>query len=442
MMAVLLLTVVANIPRVIVPAAVQAAEPAGPASVHAAEPIVPVSAPSSNPILPVSAPAATTAQATGPSTQATTASTQAANSTVPMSVQVNEHTDVALAVEPNAAWVKTNRETPLWSGWDAQAKQFSMIPNDITLQVIEIRGSRAYVYFPGDRKGHPAGNVWVDRSSLTDLAWPRWIRARNATALRAEPSVTAETVKLLPRGSYVESTGVVRGRWSQAYYLAEGSPDAWSVGWVDALDFWTPRGNQSDITSYTLSNAQLTASQPDVWLRVPYRSQLDGADYEDSNCGPASVAMALDTFGMRASLADLRAATMKLQDTDGCDDCGSYIQTLASVTEARGLKTFSLLDNPDTLHQWTIDEVRQQLRNGRVVIPQVKFRQLPGRTTSAYSGDHFIVITGISGSNFLYNDPIDTDGRGYGRVISSEQLAKAMGGAHDEFAWSAFAVGR
>ena len=53
-----------------------------------------------------------------------------------------------------------------------------------------------------------------------------------------------------------------------------------------------------------------------------------------------------------------------------------------------------------------------------------------------------IVITGMVGSNFLYNDPIDTDGRGYGRLISAEALEKAMGGAHDEFAWSAFAVGR
>ena len=70
---------------------------------------------------------------------------------------------------------------------------------------------------------------------------------------------------------------------------------------------------------------------------MPYRSQLDGADYEDSNCGPTSVAMALDTFGMRASLADLRAATMKVQDTDDCDECGSYIQSLAAVAESRGL---------------------------------------------------------------------------------------------------------
>ena len=141
-----------------------------------------------------------------------------------MAVQASEPTDVASAIEPAAAWVKTNRETPLWSGWDAQAKQFSTVANDTTLQVIEVRGSRAYVYFPGDRKGHPAGNVWVDRTSLTDLAWPRWVRARQATALRAEPNVSAEAVKPLPRGSYVETTGIVRGRWSQASSSPKAAP--------------------------------------------------------------------------------------------------------------------------------------------------------------------------------------------------------------------------
>jgi hypothetical protein len=72
----------------------------------------------------------------------------------------------------------------------------------------------------------------------------------------------------------------------------------------------------------------------------------------------------------------------------------------------------------------------------------VKFRLLPGRSTSPYSGDHFIVITGISGSSFLYNDPIDTDGRGYARVISAEALDQAMSAATEEFARSAFGVGR
>jgi len=358
------------------------------------------------------------------------------------SASAAEAPDLSTSVEPTSAWAKTNAESKLWSGWDNLAVQFSAIPTDTMVQVIELRGTRAYVYFAGDKKGHPAGTVWIDKNSLTDLAWPRWARARQATILRSDASVSADAVANLPRGSYVETTGNTRGRWSQAFFLADGTPDSWSVGWVDGLDLMLPRGSQTDMTSYMLTQSQLTTGRPDVWLRVPYHSQIDGSNYEDANCGPTSVAMALEAYGITDTLGSVRTAALKMQDMDGCDDCGTFIGVLAKVVEAHGLGTFGLKDNPDTLHHWTIDEVRKQLRDGHVVIPQVQFRQLPGRLTSPYWGDHYVVITGISGSNFLYNDPVDSDGRGYGRIITPDQLDKAMGGAHGEFAYSAFAVGR
>src|SRR3954454_10777395 len=124
--AVLIVAALANVPRVIVPDAVNAAEAAPPSVVQPASPILPMVAQSSAP------------------SDTSTATTAAAAP--------------AAAIEPTAAWVKTNREAALWSGWDAQAKQFSTVAPDMTLQVIEIRGARAYVYFPGDKKGHPAGN--------------------------------------------------------------------------------------------------------------------------------------------------------------------------------------------------------------------------------------------------------------------------------------------
>jgi hypothetical protein len=211
---------------------------------------------------------------------------------------------------------------------------------------------------------------------------------------------------------------------------------------VDGLDLMLPRGDQTDMTSYMLTRAQLAAGRPDVWLRVPYHSQIDGTDYADANCGPTSVSMALDAYGISDTPGNLRAAALKIQNMDGCDDCGTFIGVLAKVIEGHGLKTFNLKDDPDTLHHWTVDEVRAQLQNGHVVIPQVQFRQLPGRLTSPYYGDHYIVVTGISGTSFLYNDPVDSDGRGYGRLITADQLSKAMAAAHGEYANAAFAVGR
>ena len=77
---------------------------------------------------------------------------------------------------------------------------------------------------------------------------------------------------------------------------------------------------------------------------------------------------------------------------------------------------------------------------GRLNISAIDF--LPGRTKSQYYGDHYIVIVGLSGNNFLYNDPVDSDGRGYGRLISAETLEQAMSNATGDFSRAAFAVGR
>jgi hypothetical protein len=353
-----------------------------------------------------------------------------------------ENAETATAIEPTSFWAKTKKETAIWSGWDSKALEFAKVPSGLTLQVLEFRGPRAYVYFPGDNKGHKAGEVWIDRADLADMTWPRWARARRGTILRSGPDLGSHELLLLQRGTYVETTGEYQGRWAQAFYLTDQRPGEWAIGWVDGLDLMLPRGEQNEISDYMLTRTALMTSTPDVWLQVPYRTQLDGSSYAEANCGPTSVAMALDAIGKRDTLANIRTAALQLQDLNACDDCGTYIQHLASVAEMRGAKTFGLRDEPESFHRWSLDEIRQQLRQDRVVIPQVKFRLLPGRTRSLYGGDHYIVLVGLAGNNFIYNDPVDSDGRGYGRVITAEQLEQAMAGATGQFAKAAFAVGR
>jgi hypothetical protein len=394
--------------------------------------------------LPAQPVAATVAAVESPSSpRASSASGLTQPEPPPIQAVAAAETSVSVpAIEPTSFWTKTKRETAIWSGWDKDAKEFAKIASGHTVQILETRGPRAYVYFAGDNKGHKAGEVWIDRADLSDLAWPRWARARRDTVLRASPEQGAEELLPLQRGNYIETTGETRGRWAQAFFLIDRRPGEWAVGWVDGLDLTLPRGEQAEISNYMLTRSTLLTSTPEVWLNVPYRTQLDGSDYAEANCGPTSVAMALDAIGKRDTLDSLRSATLHLQDTKGCDDCGTFIQHLARVAEMRGAMSYGLRDDPETFHRWTIDEIRQQLRQGRVVIPQVKFRQLPGRTKSPYSGDHYIVIVGLSGNNFIYNDPVDSDGRGYGRLIAAEVLDRAMSGATDEFARTAFAVGR
>ena len=73
---------------------------------------------------------------------------------------------------------------------------------------------------------------------------------------------------------------------------------------------------------------------------------------------------------------------------------------------------------------------------------QVRYRSLPGRGGAYYFGDHYILVTGVVGDGFLYNDPIDIDGLGWDRVISGSSLRLAMNASDQRYAYSAVAVGR
>ena len=59
-----------------------------------------------------------------------------------------------------------------------------------------------------------------------------------------------------------------------------------------------------------------------------------------------------------------------------------------------------------------------------------------------YFGDHYILVTGVVGDGFLYNDPIDVDGLGWDRVISGASLKTAMNASDARYAYSAVAVAR
>ena len=150
--------------------------------------------------------------------------------------------------------------------------------------------------------------------------------------------------------------------------------------------------------------------------------------------------MALEAFGQVYGSGTLRTAAMRLQETDDCDGCGVFIQNLASLADGRGVKVFGLRkddspirpitevdqDDNDNLRRWSLDDIRAEPRAGHVVIPQIKSRFLPGRASSAYGGDHFVVVTGTIGDRFIINDPVDSDGRGYARLISADALERGM----------------
>ncbi len=102
-----------------------------------------------------------------------------------------------------------------------------------------------------------------------------------------------------------------------------------------------------------------------------------------------------------------------------------------------------LRDEAGQLRRWGLDDIRAHIQRGQPVIVQVRYRSLPGRGGAYYFGDHYILVTGLVGDSFLYNDPIDIDGRpGWDRTISGATLRVAMNASDQRYAYTAVAVGR
>jgi hypothetical protein len=208
-------------------------------------------------------------------------------------------------------------------------------------------------------------------------------------------------------------------------------------GWVDADNLEPSRAP----APRDLPRAYPADTRMDIaHAFVPYRGQLDGSPYAEANCGPTSVGMVLDSFGISVPLAQVRAEALDAQKMWG-NGTGTLITALAQVVEKHGLTTLDLRQG-DQIRRWSLDDVRAHLRQKRPIVVQVRYRSLPGREGSAYLGDHYIVLTGLLDDGFLYNDPIDFDGPGWDRVISGERLGQAMDATDRRYARAAFAVSR
>jgi uncharacterized protein YvpB len=175
-------------------------------------------------------------------------------------------------------------------------------------------------------------------------------------------------------------------------------------------------------------------------ISLPYFSQLDGQPWEEANCGPTALAMGLGALGIKVSSTEMRRHVTNAQQIWG-NHAGTFIWALAYAAEGQGAKPLDLYRGT-AFKRWTVAEVRQHVLNDRPVILQVRYRALPGRSEKRYFGDHYIVVTGVSGERFIYNDPIDSDGPGANRLMSGLELERAMNAADKRFAYAGFALSR
>jgi hypothetical protein len=347
----------------------------------------------------------------------------------------------------SARWLKNHAETALRSGPNELSQTFTLLPQWSTLRVLESQTDWLLVQYGGDGATRQAGPGWVKASDVGAVDPPTvWLRTSRTTSLWGSADPAAGRALELPGSALMEVIGpeVVRGARVHVRLPGDGRQVPPAQGWIDGDALARTRNP----TFSQVPRAYPAILAADVRLRVPYRTQLDGSEYESANCGPTTLGMALEMFGVNVAQPLLRNEVLLSEDFNPDDvDAGSFIWALARVAQSRGVRTYGLYEGDgETLHRWSIDEVRANVRVGRPVIAQVVYRGLPGREDSGYDGDHYVVVTGLMGDDFIYNDPIGgaqaKESPGWDRLMTSEELRGAMRASDRPYAYTAFALSK
>ncbi len=265
-----------------------------------------------------------------------------------------------------------------------------------------------------------------------------WLNVDRQTTLLKTPDQNGKALHDLPAGARLERLDGFKAGRIEVRDPGDGRTRQAMTGWVSALDVGLGRAPapRELPAAYPLDTAMDIAH-----VFAPYRTQLDGSSYSEANCGPATVAMALDAFGIHLPSNQVRAEALNAQGMWG-NNAGTLITALAKVTQQHGLRTLNLFDSGGAIHRWSLDDLRSHVAQGHPVVVQARYRSLPGRGGAAYYGDHYILVTGVVPDGFLYNDAVDHDGIGWDRVMSADRLKTVMDASDKRYAYAAFAVAR
>ncbi|MDQ3811681.1 MAG: LysM peptidoglycan-binding domain-containing protein, partial [Chloroflexota bacterium] len=159
-------------------------------------------------------------------------------------------------------------------------------------------------------------------------------------------------------------------------------------------------------------------------MSVPFLTQFDGSAYAGTNCGPASVAMAINyATGKSLKPIDVRQAIIKLPGGGyaASTESGTAVGDLARVARANGVEVF-MGDGPGSTG-WGPERIRKHLGEGHTVIVLVRLAYMPGYSGSSQF-DHYVLLIGATASGYVYNDPGLSAGAR--RTIGEQQLRLAQ----------------
>lgn len=239
------------------------------------------------------------------------------------------------------------------------------------------------------------------------------------TGLSPTPTVVPERPAAAPasgdeivagRGQHWAPTD---GRSSVALSPSEGAP-------ASETQRVAPRQRVSSVQGLRRAAAtqlESWATSTALWLGVPFRTQIDGTQFAQVNCGPASLAMVMGAFGVDLDPAAIRDYVNYLSGDYSADN-GTSLEVLAQMAREVGLDTYGVRA------RWSVEAVREHVRAGHPVITLVKYRSLPGHGSSLAEFDHYIVITGLSGDDLIYNDGAFSTDYGFNLLISPRDLER------------------
>jgi hypothetical protein len=323
------------------------------------------------------------------------------------------------AAVPPTAWVQAHRTTALYVDPDAGAAREADVPQWSYLRIVDSQPNWLRVTFRGDGASRGAGTAWVPAADVGAIAQaPQFVTSVQQARLWASESGDTEALAVVPPLATLTFAGVERnGR--VAVRIADPSIPDGRLAWMDWQEVVASRGPADRLTpaEQTFSPFATTAR-----LDVPYRTQLDGSISSAANCGPASISMAIESFGIFVPTAQARALANRAMGVSSPFG-GTTLESLRAVAEAYGLQGVDLHEG-GRYKRWTLDDVRTHLRAGQPVIPQLRYRMMPGREWVWVGYDHYVVITGMVGDDFIINDPIAIDGHGE-RVLTGQQLLRA-----------------
>jgi hypothetical protein len=161
-----------------------------------------------------------------------------------------------------ADWLRTVRDTSLWSGPTDPAVQFTMLPLGSFLQ--PRAGSdtgRLLVYFPGDGAARQAGVAWIAAQDVAPSGPPPWIASSELDGDNAPPTAAGQT----PR---------------RALPLAPPSVSAPEIAVVDddtglLLFGASPHAHEAPASTTKIATAIVTLEHARA-LDVPVRVTVDG----------------------------------------------------------------------------------------------------------------------------------------------------------------------